>query len=151
MLRTVLNVTGGGNGFNRVLCAPSNVITKSCQWGPGRNGKACNSKCPNGWLTLTKNSHIAAQKSGCKTGTYAPVCCQSVTTVSHGMCYATTLDHMLSGSLAGRDDPTGIGSYTIGRAQKIRKKSLSKRSGTSGNCGGPQYLPLYAIPVDIPA
>ena len=72
------------------------------------------------------------------------------------MCYAKTLDHVLSGSLASRDDPTGIGSYTFGRANKRAKRQnnrnrFSKRVITSGNCNSPVYLALGEIPVDIPA
>ena len=65
---------------------------------------------------------------------------------------------MLSGSLASRDDPSGLSSYTFGRPnpnkralRRDNRDKLSKRLLTSGNCNGPQYLPLAAIPVDIPA
>lgn len=169
-----LTYPGGGNGFNRALCAPVGVNTGTCQWGSGRVGKACNSKCDNGWLTVTRNSHIGGQKSGCKSGTYAPFCCQSITALSQHWCYATTTDHLLSGSLAGRTDTSGVSDFdyaagvgpnvnrrdlatkeirnkTEKRDIKSRKPAVKKRSGTGYGCIGSGYLPLYAIPVDIPA
>ena len=172
----LISTIGGGNGFNRYLCAPNNVDAEGCQWGPGAIGKACNSKCPTGYLTLTKNSHIAGQKSGCASGKYAPVCCFSVTETSSTSCYATTADHIFSGSLATRDDTTGITDYTYDlaeddsddstddetRKRKRRRmedahKAVSKRSAgalakraSSGSCNA-GTLPIGAIAVEIPA
>jgi hypothetical protein len=82
-----------------------------CQWGPGKVGKACNSQCPTNYLTVTKNSHISGQKSGCKSGRYAPLCCASVYT-NNQECYATFTDHVLSGSLTARVSTDGSTDYT---------------------------------------
>ncbi|KAL3472712.1 hypothetical protein BJX99DRAFT_262030 [Aspergillus californicus] len=116
--------------------------------------------------TAKINSHIGGQKSGCKSGKYAPVCCQSVTATTSGWCYARTIDHILSGSLASRDNTLDVGSYSFGgtrSAKKVKRttssnqwtgtKALSKRQKLLGSlgCSGSYYLPLNAIPVDVPA
>lgn len=128
---------------------------------------------------MTKNSHIAGQKSGCRSGQYAPICCQSVTEFTSTQCYATTADHLFSGSLASRTDTTGISDYiyddttTDGdddddddsvnvetRRKKDKRKvdamantkrtsALAKRA-SSGSCPS-NVLPLNAIAVDVPA
>lgn len=91
---------GGRSGFNRVLCA-ENSMKFSCQWGPGKTSKACNSKCPNNYLTLTKNSHVAGQDSGCKSGKYAPVCCDYLYAYhsSDDTCSSSYMSQQLSGGL----------------------------------------------------
>lgn len=109
--------SGGGDipkRFNRALCAPNNVDASTCQWGPTTKGKACNSVCPKGWITLTKNSHVGGEKGGCKSGRYAPICCQTVTATSDSrQCFASTADHIFSGSLAARQDTSGVTSYSF--------------------------------------
>lgn len=176
------HITGGGchgggdipKRYNRALCAPNNVDASTCQWGPTTKGKACNSKCPTGWITLTKNSHVGGQKGGCKSGKYAPICCQSVTAQTDSkQCYATTADHIFSGSLASRTDTSGITSYSYdsdddddydddissdSKKAKIKRSSekshgLSKRGlgSWAGSCAESVTLPLGAIPIDVPA
>ncbi|KAL6237121.1 glycosyl hydrolases family 18-domain-containing protein [Aspergillus navahoensis] len=117
-------------------------------------------------MSELENSHIGGQKSGCKSGKYAPVCCQSVTATTSGWCYARTIDHILSGSLASRDNTLDVGSYRFGGTSSTKKvkrttssnqwtgtKALSKHQKLLGSfgCSGSYYLPLNAIPVDVPA
>lgn len=104
---------GGRNGFNRVLCA-ENSMKFSCQWGPGKTSKACNSKCPSKYLTLTKNSHIAGQSSGCKSGKYAPVCCDylyAYHSTSNDICAASYASQQLSSGLSLKSSTTDSRSY----------------------------------------
>ncbi|KAF7553411.1 hypothetical protein G7Z17_g3646 [Cylindrodendrum hubeiense] len=54
---------GGRHGYHRALCVEG-LVEAACQWGPGSQSKACNSKCPTGYITLTKNSHMAGQDTG---------------------------------------------------------------------------------------
>ncbi|GAB1730243.1 hypothetical protein NU195Hw_g3622t1 [Hortaea werneckii] len=99
---------GGVSGYQRALCAPANVQYDSLLWGPGSRSKACNSKCPRGWVTLTKNSHIAGQKTGCKSGRYAPLCARDVIRKeSLGTCYSTFISQLLSGGYSQRTDLEG--------------------------------------------
>lgn len=105
---------GGVNGFQRTLCAASNVEYSSLQWGPGSASKACNSKCPSGWVTITKNSHITGQKSGCKSGKYAPLCAYEMTVVQNSQtCTSSSISQYLSGGLSNSNDPDGISDYTL--------------------------------------
>ncbi|KAJ8132429.1 hypothetical protein O1611_g1195 [Lasiodiplodia mahajangana] len=159
---------GGINGFQRALCAASNVLYSSLQWGPGKVSKACNSKCPKGWVTLTKNSHITGQKTGCKSGKYAPLCGYEVTVFQNAdTCSSSITDHLLSGSLSNAIDPDGVSDYDFEddgtsatnaklrafreiKSRKVNRKMKQKRSIYSGaGCLGD--LPLGSIPLDIPA
>lgn len=78
------------------------------RWGPGSRSKACNSRCPRGWVTMTKNSHIAGQKTRCKSGKYAPLCAYDVIQKECvGTCYSTFSSHILSGGYSQRPDLEG--------------------------------------------
>ncbi|KAK5678311.1 hypothetical protein LTS10_009483 [Elasticomyces elasticus] len=135
---------GGVKGFQRTLCAANNVIFSSLQWGPGSISKACNSKCPDGWVTISKNSHIAGQKSGCKSGRYAPLCAYDVRAIQHaGACYSSAGSVIFSGGYAMRKDAERISGFDM-------QGDTKKRSFFAGDgCGG--ALPLGAIALDIPA
>lgn len=139
---------GGRNGFNRVLCA-KNSMKFSCQWGPGKASKACNSKCPNRYLTLTKNSHIAGQDSGCKSGKYAPVCCDYLYAYysSDDTCSASYVSQQLSGGLSlttnlidarsydysGGDD--GSTALSKQRKLKVKRAATNKKKETKLKAG----------------
>jgi hypothetical protein len=154
--------TGGGlNGYQRSLCAADNVQIGSLLWGPGGKSKACNSKCPTGWITLSKNSHITGQKSGCKSGRYAPLCAQNVIIQPNSRsCPATPASHLLSGGLSqhenldglfkfglrgGPGDPTNFGSFGD------TKKRSAHGSRFDELCKGINFLGLDQIPADVPA
>ncbi|KAI0203375.1 glycoside hydrolase [Astrocystis sublimbata] len=106
---------GGFDGFQRALCAADNIYFQNLYWGPNKgNGKACNSKCPSGWVTLTKNSHITGQKSGCKSGKYAPLCVTHLTVYQNTIsdtCPSSLTGQHLSGGLSLRSDPSGIANF----------------------------------------
>lgn len=156
------------DGFQRALCAASNVGYSSLQWGPGSTSKKCNSKCPSGWVTLTKNSHITGQKSSCKSGQYAPLCAYEVTVVQNSAtCSSSTSNQLLSGGLSLRADQDGVSDFDFEddgdsaannrllafremKSRKMRRKLKQKRSVYGGaGCGA--FLPFGDIPLEIPA
>lgn len=126
---------------------------------------------------MTKNSHVGGEKGGCKSGKYAPICCQSVTAQTDSkQCFATTADHIFSGSLALRQDTSGITSYSYDsgaveddddddnddddtsldkkkRKAKRNNRDLQERGlgSWAGSCAEAVTLPLGAIPIDVPA
>lgn len=75
---------GGGNGYNRALCAPTN-LQGECKW--FGKAKSCNAKCGKGWWEITQNSHAAFEKPGCQAGRYLKFCCRELWTTDSGMCY----------------------------------------------------------------
>lgn len=162
---------GGVNGFQRALCAANNVLFESIQWGPGAASKACNSKCPDNWLTLTKNSHITGQGSGCKSGKYAPLCVYDMRALyTSNTCNSNAAGQALSGGLALREDVAGTTDFDYddtsddedddddedGTALRVRQhreiqtRKKQKRSLLSGGgCLG--AIPLGDIALEIPA
>lgn len=157
---------GGVKGFQRALCAASNVLFESIQWGPGAASKACNSKCPDNWLTLTKNSHITGQGSGCKSGKYAPLCVYDMRALyTSNTCNSNAAGQALSGGLALRQDVAGTTDFDYEdgdedgtallqvrqhREIQARKETNRKRSFLSG-AGCLDALPLGDIALDVPA
>lgn len=158
------------NGFQRSLCAARNVLFDEIRWGPGSASKACNSKCPQGWVMLSKNSHVAGQKSGCKSGKYAPLCVFGMRISRYTAACATDMtSQFFSGGLSIRKDLEGISSFdfednsgdreTVSphlaefrslQARRQERRTKNKRSIGSGNpCDG--RLPLDYLPLDIPA
>ncbi|GAB7349047.1 hypothetical protein MBLNU459_g8013t1 [Dothideomycetes sp. NU459] len=157
---------GGINGFQRALCAASNVHFSSLQWGPGTKSKACNSKCPTGWVTVTKNSHITGQGTGCKSGKYAPLCAYHMMVVQNSdTCYASSSSQLLSGGLSSRTDVNEVSDYNFAdnsdgtvdlkvrsfRGEKERKRLAKKKRTVNGSYGCGETLPVGDIAVDIPA
>ncbi|KAI1115462.1 glycoside hydrolase [Nemania sp. NC0429] len=160
---------GGVGGFQRALCAASNIHFDSLQWGPGSASKACNSKCPRGWVTLTKNSHITGQRVGCKSGKYAPLCGLSVVVSQNSRtCPSSFASHLLSGGLSIRADQDGIMDFDFEdneesatnekilafrevKARLAHRKQNRKRSIYGGDGCGFHILPLGDIPLEIPA
>ncbi|KUI60196.1 Chitotriosidase-1 [Cytospora mali] len=161
---------GGINGFQRALCAANNVLFDSVQWGPGSASKACNSKCPNNWLTLTKNSHITGQKSGCKSGKYAPLCVYNMRALyTSSTCYTNAAGQVLSGGLSLREDDSGTADFDyddsdsdgtalqVRQHREIRARKDERRQGqlqkrgflSNGGCLG--AIPYGDIAIDIPA
>lgn len=129
-------------------------------WGAGGKSKACNSKCPKGWVTLSKNSHITGQKSGCKSGRYAPLCAFGLLVQQNSdTCYSSFTSHILSGGHAQRPDLDelfefglvgGPSNFAFGRSPERKSKRKHKRSEHGGDgCGG--ALPMDALGMDIPA
>jgi hypothetical protein len=159
-------MTGGGiNGYQRALCAAANVQYGSLMWGPGGKSKACNSKCPAGWVTLSKNSHITGQKSGCKSGRYAPLCAQNVIVQpNHRSCPTTPAGHLLSGGLSQHEDIDslfqfglrgGPGDFTFAGMSRRQETQIKRKRGTHGTyldilCKEPN-LAFDQIPADVPA
>jgi hypothetical protein len=76
---------GGGNGWNRALCAPLNLKGNSCGW--FGKAKKCNTKCPKGYYRISQNSHIAYEKTGCQSGRYANYCCKELSSYNLDQCY----------------------------------------------------------------
>lgn len=155
---------GGVKGFQRALCAANNVLFESIQWGPGAASKACNSKCPDNWLTLTKNSHITGQGSGCKSGKYAPLCVYDMRALyTSNTCNSNAAGQTLSGGLALREDVAGTTDFDYddtesadGTALRVRQhreiqtRKREKRSLLSdAGCLG--AMPLGDIALEIPA
>lgn len=159
---------GGVKGFQRALCAASNVLFESIQWGPGAASKACNSKCPDNWLTLTKNSHITGQKSGCKSGKYAPLCVYDMRALyTSDTCNSNSAGQSLSGGLALREDVAGTTGFDYDDAdggeededgtvlrvrqhREVQTRKKEKRSFLSGGgCLG--EISLGEIALEIPA
>jgi hypothetical protein len=157
---------GGINGHQRALCTAANVQYGSLLWGLGGKSKACNSKCPAGWITLSKNSHITGPKSGCKSGRYAPLCAQSVIIQPNSRCCpATPASHLLSGGLSqhpGFDHVFnfglvgGAGGFTdFGGMSRRQASKANHKRGEHGT-----YLDVICqldvidrsqIPIDVPA
>jgi len=75
---------GGGHGWNRALCAPSN-LKGTCNW--FGKAKSCNTQCPKGYYQISQNSHIAFEKTGCQTGRYAKYCCKDLISLDLSRCY----------------------------------------------------------------
>lgn len=161
---------GGVGGFQRALCAASNVLFESIQWGPGSASKACNSKCPDRWLTLTKNSHITGQKSGCKSGKYAPLCVYDMRALDlYHSCYSNAAGQLLSGGLSLREDDSGIADFDyddsdsdgtalqVRQHREIQARKVERRQGqkqkrgflSGGGCL--DDIPQGDIALDIPA
>ncbi|KAI7336592.1 hypothetical protein KC315_g2679 [Hortaea werneckii] len=146
---------GGVNGYQRALCAAANVQYGSLQWGPGSRSKACNSKCPRGWVTLTKNSHISGQKSGCKSRKYAPLCAYDMLKQeTFGTCYSTFDSHILSGGYSQQIDlEEQFGFNLVGGPRpplRRRSKQGARRSILgSSDCGG--SLPIGDLSINVPA
>lgn len=160
---------GGVNGFQRALCAANNVLFDSVQWGPGSASKACESKCPNYWLTLTKNSHITGHKSGCKSGKYAPLCVNNMRALGyHRTCYTDTAGQVLSGGMSLREDESGTTDFDYDdsdsdgaalqvrqhretQARKAERRQGQEKRGYSSDGGCLGAIPMGDIALDIPA
>lgn len=138
-------------GYQRSLCAAANIQYTQLRWGPGGKSKACNSKCPRGWVTLTKNSHITGQKRGCASGRYAPLCAYGMTVQrNNAVCYPTYTSHILSGGFSQQVDLVGQFDFHIvggpdgsldrfgsTRKRKSRRSVIRKRQfGFDGLIGG---------------
>lgn len=161
---------GGIKGFQRSLCAATNVDIGSLMWGPGGKSKACNSECPAGWVTSSKNSHITGQKVECKSGRYAPLCAQYVIIRPNSWsCPATAASHLLPGGFSqhedldglfefgltgGGGDPTRFGSFgSVSRRQASHPENKRSVHGTHFDklCKGIELVGLDQIPTDVPA
>ena len=127
----------------------------SLLWGPGSRSKACNSKCPRGWVTLTKNSHIAGQKTGCKSGRYAPLCARDVIRKeSLGTCYSTFISQLLSGGYSQRIDIEGqYGFHFTGEtntpASRTTERNAERGISPRNDCRG--TLPIGDLSINVPA
>lgn len=158
-----------------VVCSQCFDVLQLRLGGGGGNAGLCNSKCPNNYIQISKNTHVGGDRTSCDVLRYRPYCCQSITGYSPGFCYAKALDHVLAGSLAARQDLSGVTEYVysnLGTSNKKRDESnetdyhpdiaernadlvanmLSKRGDViyCATCIGSGALPLGAIPVDIP-
>lgn len=153
-----------------MLCV-EDTLKLECQWGPGARSKACNSLCPEGWITLTKNSHIGGQDVGCKNGRYAPLCCQSIKGFqSDGdVCYGDVRNQHLAGGLGQKrtignsrayrwvskdGGSVAVKSHDEMRARQVRdddRLGLSQEHGVDLVGGCPGALPRDHLGVDIPA
>lgn len=154
----------------RVLCV-EDTLKLECQWGPGARSKACNSVCPEGWITLTKNSHIGGQDVGCKSGRYAPLCCQAIKGFhSNGdVCYGDVRNQHLAGGLGERrvvggrrayrwvasdGESSSVESHGSVRARQVRDEDelgLRREHGVDVVGGCPGALPRDHLGLDIPA
>lgn len=147
---------------------------ESIQWGPGA---ACNSKCPDKWLTLTKNSHITGQKSGSKSGKYAPLCVYDMRALYTSSTYNTNAaGQSLSGGLSLREDDAGTTDFDYNysdsddgkdddgtalrvrqhreiQARKVEKREEQKKQkrGFLSGSGCLGAIPMGDIALDIPA
>ncbi len=111
----------------------------SCSWGPGKDSKACNSICPRGYITITKNSHIGGQDSGCRSGKYAPLCCTDVQVIGQNdetTCYTEQLGYLLGlGLVSGSSlDPRRLFSFIASEGGSLKAKRhnavKAKRAGS---------------------
>jgi hypothetical protein len=155
------------NGYQRALCAAANIEPGKLLWGPGGKSKACNSKCPRGWVTLTKNSHITGQKRGCASGKYAPLCAYGMIVQRDGeMCYPTYSSHILSGGfsqavdLEGKFDfeivggpAGGPGRFGSNLRRRSRRSDIRKRQfgGLNGGDGCGNMLAPGFLGIGVPA